>query len=69
MLQVQSYLQKLLSLMAILLFVSACGLKGDLYMPETESATEPQVVDSTQSEITDQDEVADKVEDSTPAPE
>ena len=42
-----SQLQKTISLLSLLFVISACGLKGDLYLPEAQ----PQVVDSTLQEI------------------
>ncbi len=37
-----SYVQKIFIVSVFFLFLSACGLKGDLYLPEAE----PQVVDT-----------------------
>ena len=61
-----SQLKKNLALLSVLFIVSACGLKGDLYLPEAE----PQVVNSPSQEIENtsnqESEIEATLEDITP---
>ena len=61
-----SQLKKNLALLSVLFIVSACGLKGDLYLPEAE----PQVVNSASQEIENisnqESEIEATLEDITP---